>query len=565
MSDWRKRAEPVVTGWRARAEPVRALPPLATFDESGTQARLQAVEKEAQDAARAADVGVLEQTFSPKSKLGTVLRSASRGVASGFNDEISGALGAGYDGLSKLSEYMGASPDDPYDAAHPEERPSMLDVYRRERDATRRETDAGAKENPALSKTVEIAAGLFTPPVGKGGKTAAALFQQGAKTAALSGLGNSSADLTQGDVGTALLDTGLSAGLGGVGSMVLGKGAQKVGEKAAPWLARRAEEQALKAGFGGGNILNKLQERGYETEEEAAQLGREMLDKGMVRFIGDEGKVAARAKALRQAAGQEAGDVLRETGQTGIPADFERAAWDMVGAVHSPPNRPGLNAEELLPKNIRQVSGLANSVRKTGDRVQFPMTPEESWGELNVLKSDAWKNAKFNPTADTNKAQVLYKRGVAGLRDSIADQVEEVGGADAANRLRSANARFGPAADVEALANDAATRAAKNKNRIMAFLSAATMGGAGGMSGGTHTGVAGAALGLAPFAAKAVFSPNRLAVGADALSNYAANAGTGSGAAKMARAGIEEWRRYLLEHSAKPGDDEAKDHFLDNG
>lgn len=560
MSDWRKRAEPVATGWRSRAEPVRELPPLKTFDETGTQDALRKVEAQEMERARLAEESTLANVLAPKTKLGTALRSAQRGVSMGFSDEISGAMGAGYEGINRLSEFLGAQPGDAYDAANPEERPSILDVYRRERDAMRRETAAGEAANPALAKSVEFGAGLLTPPIGKGGRTAKELFKTGAKTAGVMGLGNSSADLLEGDVGQALLDTGLSAGIGGVGSVALGKGAQVVGTKVAPWFRKKAQDNAIKDMLGAGHISDKLGDEGIDTAEKQAAFADRLLKEKAVRFWGGgAGNMRDRAVDAKRALGP---NYEKAFGQAQNPLDFGEASAAAEKAMLDPGfGRPGLNPGEVRLTGPAQQ--LVDEIRSQGER---KLTPLQTYIEAHTQKSQARNTTAYDPTKHAREAKKIFGRTVSGYGENIADQLERDAGPEAADLLRSTNDKYGFWTKVDDLAGQRANRDVSLKSKVGHWLGSLAMGGIVGHQVNQQAGgIAGVAALAAPSVGRALFSPNRLAVGADALSNYAARAGSDGGAAKLARMGTEELRRYLLENSPKAGSDEAGQHFLNGG
>lgn len=99
---------------------------------------------------------------------------------------------------------------------------SLTDTYRQHRDVLRTENTAAEQAHPGYYLAGNIAGGALVPVPGGAAAKGTALGMrllraagQGAALGAGYGLGNSTADLTQGQVGQAALDTGAGALLGG--------------------------------------------------------------------------------------------------------------------------------------------------------------------------------------------------------------------------------------------------------------------------------------------------------------------------------------------------------------
>lgn len=178
------------------------------------------------------------------SNLESQLRGAGSGLTMGFGDELLGAnqaIANAAFGSDKFSD--------------------LLDNYRKYRDEQRSKNSAAEKANPAAYMAGDILGGV-APALLSGGASAVGTLGEvgaeqaakqlalaGVKQGAVSALGHSNADLTEGDVLGAAKDTAVGAGLGaGLGvaipaaAKVLGKGASAVGnyvEDKAPELVKK--------------------------------------------------------------------------------------------------------------------------------------------------------------------------------------------------------------------------------------------------------------------------------------------------------------------------------------
>jgi hypothetical protein len=150
-----------------------------------------------------------EKTKDIKGTLDAILHGAGRGVSFGFSDELQGLAGA-----------LGAKSVG--------DKRSFGDVYRSARDEARVEEAKRSKDHPVAYKTSEILSSLLVPVPGAGAlntvaakaiphaaplmfKPAAWAASEGLQRGALAGLGESTADVTKGEVGDAALDAGKSA------------------------------------------------------------------------------------------------------------------------------------------------------------------------------------------------------------------------------------------------------------------------------------------------------------------------------------------------------------------
>lgn len=186
------------------------------------------------------------------SKLESLGRGAAQGATLGFGDEIQGLLQAA--GIKYLPSGLGGGTNAPLpwhrefwdkdtpggffstEAPKPSatDQRGLVDLYREQRDVARKDDDAARTANPKTFLAGEVAGGALPAIATSGGAGAGAAANapgllralgraavSGAKWGAVTGLGDSKADLTQGDAGGAAADTVKGAGAGAVISSAL--------------------------------------------------------------------------------------------------------------------------------------------------------------------------------------------------------------------------------------------------------------------------------------------------------------------------------------------------------
>jgi hypothetical protein len=445
-------------------------------------------------------------------------RGIGQGGTFGFGDEFSGLAGAATELAGRLpwnKEYAEYGDEGPIDA--------MAKRYRLERDAMRSEDENAHKSNAKTYFTGQLAGGLAVPVGGaaKAGASLATRMALGAKLAgglgALSGLGNSEADLTKGEVPRALLDTGVGGVVGaGIGAAVPAV-AQGISNKLGPYLRKYAETQAFKSLTGGGGIANKAQREGLdaigdilgdaaapiegEVMKTPNQLGRFALDRGAVKLSPEE-----MVRTLR----------LQLAGEKGLQADALKAAsaggsFDLAkAAAQQRAASTGLNEVEQLAAGPREaaVAALERQAAKS---------PQMSFEAANALKTSL--NGGFKPGLENKPAQASLNEAIALYRKAILDQAEQAAGPDVANALRSANNNQANLILANKLAGDRVTRDAANQSLgIKDMLTSGAGAALGGMFGPGGAGLGSIAL---PVLSKALrpYLPAISARGADAAAS----------------------------------------------
>lgn len=165
------------------------------------------------------------------------LRGGISGMVAGFDDEITGGLGAvgRVFGVKNLGSAKPFDPNSHYEMAHdPLSVDEIVKAYRENRDAARDEQKLDYETNPKSYIAGNIAGSIISPAskiaLGGGSKLAQAV-KTGAAQGAVFGAGTSDSDLTKGEVGKFTGDTMMGAGIGGAIPVAL-KGAGYVGGKA---------------------------------------------------------------------------------------------------------------------------------------------------------------------------------------------------------------------------------------------------------------------------------------------------------------------------------------------
>lgn len=547
MSDWKSRATPVASDWRSRATPV---------EDEQAQHLTPGLPKGGPGA------------FEPGSSSGALLRGFGQGESFGFSDELAGVvrgLSAGFarkgieltksaPGRAALRAYLGkpdlldveadaiiekAGQRGAYDALGmggpsegsapglPLDPDAALSAgYRSGRDESRREMVQAEKANPKSFIAANVVGSVMSPvlpPGGRGPMTlarAGSIAKGGAAMGGLSALGQSRADLTHYEtepqvIADAAGDTALGAATGGVLAPLTAVG----GDRAARALRTGSQNSALKALGLRAGISDQLGKRGYETADEARQLGQRAMDLGLIRPFRTASDVAARAGFARDVAGARISGALADADAAGVPFDAQRGAWQSAANV--------MGHNGLSPTAIRE-GGRAR--RLVEDVIALPRVQEPTFANANRLKSDMYQGINYG--RDPALKTTLERRAAGGLRQSIEDQISETAGPDVAEELRAANRSYGELSDIHPLATEEATRQLARKSLTAGDIGSAVIAGAGGSMA---AGPGGAAAGLLPLGAKLLGPriPSTMAAAQSTLSPRIGNLMMGAGKAAI--------------------------------
>lgn len=439
MSDWRSRARPVTTagggGWRSRARPVDPEAP--------------AMPK----------VGEWE----------TGMRTYGEAVTFGHGDEVGGAVQANLAELAnqfpRLAEALGIDSRYKHD---------VQGVYREAKAENRLLREEGAKHNPkaaAVGTGLGIVNSALALPGGAGWAGAA---KAGAAYGALSGAGNSEADLLdKGEFGTLALDAvlgGAAGAAGGVAGKALGVGVGKLGEavgrtrvgglskKVAEWAEKKLEAAKVKAG--GMAQTEKLDEVA-KLEGSAGGLTQRAsrITENIRRVPGDEvaasGADLVRTKTAAAAAARQKAATLRlEADAAGLAEGVADRGGEFLSKgskLAKAQSARGLvefyeqAAERLEREAAEAAAGTLKGVNTglAGERAAAIASPEFAATENFVLRH----NIRDLPTA-VPKAEAAWRAAHEArdaLPENIAKRAEEIlSPGEALNQVKMRAQRYLP-------------------------------------------------------------------------------------------------------------------------
>lgn len=318
------------------------------------------------------------------SKLESFAQGAGQGASMGFGDEGAGMLQAavkkGKDALT------GASGQ------------GFWDAYRKARDIYRAKAHEAQDANPKTYMGGEFAGAAATAPL-----MGEATMGKMAALGALQGLGSSEADLTKGDVGGAVRDTAIGAGVGAVGGAV-GEGVQNIlNPDVMEGVAKKAGMRAL--GFT-KRFLNSP-----DKLAKARNVAQTMLDEGVITPGASANDMSTHIATLIKNSGENIGNFLKSQG-TGYET---QSAVDAIDAL-----RPAkANGERLVGGAYDKMNDILDKAVETiqahGDVIPFQ--------EANSVKSLLQDLVNWNST----KMESALGRKIAGaMRQSIDDTLEKV-------------------------------------------------------------------------------------------------------------------------------------------
>jgi hypothetical protein len=337
----------------------------------------------------------------------SALRGAISGATAGFDDEITGGLGAvgRVFGIKNLGSAKPFDPNSHYEmASEPLSIDEIVKAYRENRDAVRDEQRADMSANPKSTIAGNLVGSIISPAskigFGSGSRLANAV-KTGAAQGAVFGAGTSDSDLTKGEVGKFALDTALGAGTGAAVPVAL-KGLGKAAGAAADagkWAGKKAFSSAF--GVAESNVDKYLANPERINNAKSFNEIKELVDEsvGKLRDAVEQGKVTeAQAKTSLQSLQDQ---VTRGLSDKKIDAkDALRAAETMFGDAKekallplrskaAPTDRAAdvaAMAGDLKSKVIEE-SGQALSTLKPGQRVDLSGVYNSIDDSLDRLKS----------------------------------------------------------------------------------------------------------------------------------------------------------------------------------
>lgn len=360
MSDWKSRAIPVSTNdWKSRALSVDAL-----VDPSVERA--------------------------PVSQAESALRGIANGATAGFADEITGGGEALLDKLSGKNDAK-----------------SLMDLYRQHRDESRANYEQAKEDNPWTYGAGNLAGGVgtiaLTGGLGAGveGLSGAAALKaaavQGAKLGAVQGVGEGTADLTQGDVGGAAKEALTGGAIGGVAGGVM-HGVGMLGGKALDVLKNTKFGSNAGTNYDLGkegiNLLNK--DARFAVGQEPIEFGKEWSKK---LFGKKTGLLSKKGKAIDDTVA----DITKKT-------DAKKLVDDLTKAISGLDDRnPAEKADkETLTNLLKGFTGeetietpIMGSVVDRGGIEEVPGKPsamDDMQHKLSLLQDEAYDQGQTMST-----------------------------------------------------------------------------------------------------------------------------------------------------------------------
>lgn len=352
--------------------------------------------------------------FSPKSTSGTALRGVGQGASFGLTDELSGLLGASDELGRRVRSAVGFDKAD-YNTPVVDSSEPLLSAlkkrYRMERDAERGDIEKSKAENPMLYAGTEIGGALLTAPLGGGARTVGGLVKVGAGLGAAQGLGNSRADLTEGEYGQALKDTALGGAMGAGGTLA-GIGAAKVAPSVLRATRTALENTAVKQG-------RRVLLNGADQLSSRAPLGddavRAALDSGAIVPFGTNQGALQRLEGSTERLGRVYGEIVEQLEAKGVQGPEARKLADqMLDRYAETTATSGANkaaAEKFIAEgaNLESVAGPSGRLRLS---------------QAEKVKRDLQRQAKYERLAN-NPVEESTQEIASMVRQANEDAIEQ--------------------------------------------------------------------------------------------------------------------------------------------
>jgi hypothetical protein len=397
--------------------------------------------------------------------LGDAIHGATQGVSLGFADEAQGAIAS----LAQKLGLMGGARRDE----------SMGEAYRRERDDSRAEDRAAQAASPKLYGAGHLAGSILSA----GALPASRLGILAGGAAA--GLGNSEADLTEGEHGGR---AAFDAAFGGGAALLGGEVVRGVGAKVAPALRRFAEQRAIKSVAAGKPDLKPLLVMtGAQKAERAAaraagtpvppneaeELGRFLLDEKLLRGKGgiprSAGEAGDAAALLAHDVGGRIGTTLEEAQATAtaarpglVSAALQRGEQVPNTAVAGGEVADAIEKQALEPLEATvggQMSGGGTKLRELIGK--FRERGLMSYPQAHAERVGLDKNINWD-TVNPSVAKRAVQDARRALEGVLERKLEEGAGPDSLAAYRGLKSRYGKLAKLTDLADEPATRELAN-------------------------------------------------------------------------------------------------------
>jgi hypothetical protein len=421
-------------------------------------------------------------------------RGALQGGTLGFSDEIAGAFEAPLGAAKSIANKFGGEFDD--------------SEYRAARDDSRMLDAEASERSPGAFTSGQVAGGVasaFVPGlnVAKGAKLA-----QTAVTAAsqggLMGLGSSTGE----NVGELARDASVGFGTGALGGAA-GYGAGKVLEKGAQYAGKAANRVGDYLSDGAEKLYVKATgATGRESQKFAEGAGRELADRGMIKFGDTPEKIASRLQGAMDEAGGAIDSSLKGLDAQGVMANVDNVTQGLEAQIAS------LAKDPSQASTVRRLQGIVDDIKATKSN------------SVPVSEAEVTKRG-FNKAAGNwmdPEAGAAAKQAYLGYMDEVERAALDANPA-LADKFTKAKETWGLLSPVKEAAERRA--AVLNQSPFGGLLDATSIVGGGVLGAGNDDPTGGAGVGLALALARRGIAPRLAssgAVTADLLSEVAKKA-----------------------------------------
>lgn len=409
-----------------------------------------------------------------------------RNKAEELRARTAGALSYGSSGFADEAFGLTRMPTDlrrriENDLPLPKDKGEALDMYRSLRDNYRTAEDAIREERPGDFHVAGVATSMLLPTPKIAGPLGPVVT--GATQGYLSGLGGTKAELldpTLADAAQLKLDTDWSTGVGaafGAAGQAVGNALEWAGAKYGPavktWLARKAEEKALKSVT--GRNLPLWQSLLSKDPSLVNEIGRDLLDEGALdksKVMGGRElsfwdrilpglsteEVRKRAGEIAAREGKNIDDALKEVDAL-IPEDQRWWKYDIAKEI-----------EDYLVRPRKAMTAGDESIAKRLQAEADKIRQHSFENRPTLMQMEQQKRALDKFIDHDTPAMKPMSDALDDLRDRINFNIEQKGwaaaeaaGSDAAQRFQESKRLFGNMATIADPASKQAARELTNR------------------------------------------------------------------------------------------------------
>lgn len=241
---------------------------------------------------------------------------------------------------------------------------------------------------------------------------------------------------------------------------------------------KQAEALAVKAAGANKRVLNEL--IGKDRVEE---VGRELLDSGLVKAGDTVDDIFLKSSQLKQKVGQEIGDIYQTVNrQGGFKSDPNKLATDIIDAVAD--SRPTIGAKSYDNKMADVIEELISEPEKLNDVRHI----NDIIGELDKRIKYSRMDTQF-PEAEQgyHAIRTYLRKSLNNLVDTIG---QRLGDPEMANRLKNANRSYGNLSTISAMSRDRVSADLANRMFSLTDNIAGAASGVGAMATGVDPAIA---------------------------------------------------------------------------